>query len=147
MRKLLFLFACAAIPAFAWMVFAQTDSTIRAENDHIQAVMTMPTPIPPASTLRGVPLEKSHDPNDSDKWRWITGSTTIKEYIQQHGMTAYLQTLDHFVGAIRMAGYRCDSISVVQPYVFGRGYKMTCNRWRYTYDLEDKGGNLTVTVE
>lgn len=48
---------------------------------------------------------------------------------------------------VRALGYRCDSISSFQPRVFGRGYKLNCNRFSYTYIIKDVGGRITVTVD
>lgn len=48
---------------------------------------------------------------------------------------------------VKIYGYRCDTISAFQPMVFSDGYTISCNRFRYTYELEDKGGRWVVTVD
>lgn len=48
---------------------------------------------------------------------------------------------------VRAHGYRCDSISSFQPFVMSAGYTIRCNNYRYTYELEDKGGRWVVTVK
>ena len=55
--------------------------------------------------------------------------------------------IDALVGLVRAYGYTCDSVSAAYPFVFGFGYNLTCNHGRYSYELEDKGGNWIVTVD
>ncbi len=52
--------------------------------------------------------------------------------------------LAHFV---RASGYRCDSISALQPLTASRGYKLVCDRFNYKYAIEQKDGRSIVTVE
>lgn len=53
-----------------------------------------------------------------------------------------MSELAHFV---RASGYRCDSISALEP-VPG-GYKLVCNRANYKYAIEEKNGRSIVTAE
>jgi hypothetical protein len=53
-----------------------------------------------------------------------------------------MSELAHFV---RASGYRCDSISALDP-VPG-GYKLICNRASYKYAIEEKNGRSIVTAE
>ncbi len=55
-----------------------------------------------------------------------------------------LSELAHFA---RASGYRCDSISALQPLPTSRGYKLVCNRFSYKYAIEQKDGRSTVTVQ
>jgi len=58
-----------------------------------------------------------------------------------------MSELAHFV---RASGYRCDSISALQPLQprpSSRGYKLVCNRFSYKYAIEQKDGRSIVTVE
>ena len=48
---------------------------------------------------------------------------------------------------IRRAGYRCDSIANLQRWVYSSGFTVSCNGFRYTYHIEDKGGRWTVTLK
>jgi len=48
---------------------------------------------------------------------------------------------------IQLSGYKCDSVDEMQPFVMGGGFNVYCNGWKYHYELEDKGGNWTVTVQ
>jgi len=44
-------------------------------------------------------------------------------------------------------GYKCDSVSEMLPMIFGYGFTIYCNDFRYEYKIEDKGGNIVVTVK
>jgi tetratricopeptide (TPR) repeat protein len=48
---------------------------------------------------------------------------------------------------VRLHGYRCDSVSAAAAWLLSPGYTLTCNRYRYRYSVEDKGGIWTVGVE
>lgn len=48
---------------------------------------------------------------------------------------------------IKIYGYRCDSISGARQFLSGRGFVVNCNDYRYTYEVEDKGGRWIVTVQ
>jgi hypothetical protein len=51
------------------------------------------------------------------------------------------------VKMVRLNGYRCDSVNALFHLSWGRpGAVLKCN-YRYTYDIEDKGGHWVVTVE
>jgi len=53
-----------------------------------------------------------------------------------------MSELAHFV---RASGYRCDSISALEPRP--GGFKLVCNRSNYKYAIEDKNGRSIVTAE
>jgi hypothetical protein len=55
-----------------------------------------------------------------------------------------MSELAHFV---RASGYRCDSISALQPLAPSRGFKLVCNRFNNKYAIEQKDGRSIVTVE
>jgi len=55
--------------------------------------------------------------------------------------------IDPAVGMIRASGYRCDSISVVRPFILSRGFTVLCNNFRYEYDFSDRGGNWVVELQ
>jgi hypothetical protein len=55
-----------------------------------------------------------------------------------------MSELAHFV---RASGYRCDSISALQPLPPSRGFKLVCNRFSYKYAIDNKDGRSTVTAE
>ncbi len=55
-----------------------------------------------------------------------------------------IDELAHFV---RASGYRCDSISALEPLPASRGFKLACNHSAYKYAIEDKGSRWLVTVQ
>jgi hypothetical protein len=55
-----------------------------------------------------------------------------------------LSQLAHFV---RASGYRCDSISALQPLPSSHGFRLVCNHFNYKYEIEQKEGRSIVTVE
>ena len=58
-----------------------------------------------------------------------------------------ISLIDPAVGMIRARGWRCDSISAIRPFMFSRGFTVTCNHFNYKYDLSDKGGNWVVELK
>ena len=89
----------------------------------------------PVQTQRGLPIE----PN-------AVISDTLRK---RKGDVVLLNALDYMSSLVRMNGWRCDSVSAVRPYIFSSkdGYVLTCNHFKYGYDIEDKGGNWTATLE
>jgi len=55
--------------------------------------------------------------------------------------------LSQLILAVLVNGYKCDTVSSAIPYIRGGGYTMTCNNFRYEYEVEDKGGNIVVNVK
>jgi hypothetical protein len=58
-----------------------------------------------------------------------------------------MSELAHFV---RASGYRCDSISALQPFPQlppSHGFKLVCNRFNYKYAIDNKDGRSIVTVQ
>lgn len=58
-----------------------------------------------------------------------------------------LGLVDPAVGMIQARGWRCDSISVIRPFLLSRGFTVICNRFSYEYDFTDKGGNWVVELQ
>ena len=48
---------------------------------------------------------------------------------------------------VRLRGWKCDTVSSVQLWVFSPGFDLVCNGFRYSYEIEDKGGKWTVRVK
>lgn len=63
------------------------------------------------------------------------------EHIQNHAQAQAAANL------VKAYGYRCDSISSFSSFIMGGGYKLNCNGFNYTYEIEDKGGRWVVTVD
>ena len=74
-------------------------------------------------------------------------STILIEDVARVSNTITKPQLQAFVRVTRASGYRCDSISGATPFLIGYGFSLHCNGWRYSYEIEDKGGNWIVTVD
>jgi hypothetical protein len=48
---------------------------------------------------------------------------------------------------VSASGYRCDTVSGATRFIFSHGFNLYCNNHRYSYEIEDKGGRWTVTVD
>jgi len=48
---------------------------------------------------------------------------------------------------IQMNGNTCDSIISMRKFITSEGYYVYCNDYRYSYEIENKGGNWTVTIK
>lgn len=57
------------------------------------------------------------------------------------------QLYNEIADLIRAYGYRCDSLSGLHEMVFSRGFSVTCNKFSYSYEIEDKGGRWVVTLD
>ncbi|MEZ8188225.1 hypothetical protein ACED29_20665 [Shewanella sp. 5S214] len=45
------------------------------------------------------------------------------------------------------SGYRCDSVSAITRSSWDGNFTLLCNGYNYKYQIEDKGGNWTVTLD
>ena len=63
------------------------------------------------------------------------------------GMKNNSPLLESLATAVRLYGYTCNSISAARPFVMSRGFTLVCNNFAYEYNIEDKGGNMSITVE
>ncbi|WP_146132027.1 hypothetical protein [Halomonas ventosae] len=48
---------------------------------------------------------------------------------------------------IQSAGYKCDTVDKVNQFLMGRGFTVYCNGFKYSYEMEDKGGRWVITPE
>ena len=48
---------------------------------------------------------------------------------------------------IKQAGYRCDTVSSVLKWFWGVGFNVNCNNHRYSYEIEDQGGNWVAKLK
>ena len=64
-----------------------------------------------------------------------------------NGMKNNYPLLESLANAVRLYGYTCDSISAAKPFIMSRGFTLVCNNFAYEYNIEDKGGNMSITVE
>lgn len=54
---------------------------------------------------------------------------------------------DALVNIIRAYGFSCISLSSALQSSYDGSFSVTCNNWKYRYDIEDVGGNWVVTVD
>lgn len=47
----------------------------------------------------------------------------------------------------QQSGWKCDTVSAFIPFILSRGFTLTCNRYRYDYEIEDRGGNWVITLK
>jgi hypothetical protein len=104
----------------------------------LQPAHPTPSPSPPSAPAPPLPQERQRasalvpiEPDAVIDSRLVQDSDLMSE-------------LAHFV---RASGYRCDSISALQPLPPSRGYKLVCNRFSYKYAIEEKDGRSIVTLE
>ena len=48
---------------------------------------------------------------------------------------------------VRASGFRCDSISGADKFIFSSGMTLHCNNYNYSYDVRDRGGRWVVSVK
>ena len=54
---------------------------------------------------------------------------------------------DFAARAIRASGYDCASADSVCPYVFSEGFSVACNKYRYSFEIENHGGRWSVVAK
>lgn len=67
------------------------------------------------------------------------------EAVIQKGISR--EMIDVTVELINFFGYRCDSVSAMRMFFSGRGFVVKCNRFAYSYEVEDRGGNWVVCYD
>lgn len=48
---------------------------------------------------------------------------------------------------IKLYGYKCDVVNFAMRSSWSGMIDVSCNNYRYSYDLEDKGGRWVVTID
>ena len=48
---------------------------------------------------------------------------------------------------VRGHGYRCDTVSAAVRTSWSNAIRFVCNQNRYVYKIEDKGGQITVSLQ
>lgn len=79
-----------------------------------------------------------------------TPSVTENKSYLEPGVSAQF-VKESIIGAlvlvVRSVGYTCDSVSAATPFFLSEGYKLHCNHFRYSYEIENKGGRFMVMVK
>ena len=68
-------------------------------------------------------------------------SDSFREFRDTYGVLETLAKL------IRLYGWKCDSISAASTFFFSAGFNVTCNQFRYSYEISDKGGIWVVELD
>ncbi|MBD3842202.1 MAG: zinc-ribbon domain-containing protein [Campylobacterales bacterium] len=55
--------------------------------------------------------------------------------------------LTTLIAFVNMNGYKCDTVSFAMPFPSKHQYSLTCNNYRYSYEIEDIGGNPVIVVK
>ena len=58
-----------------------------------------------------------------------------------------LELLGALATMVRTKGWRCDEIASARRLMLSKGFKISCNLFDYTYLIQDRGGNWTVTLK
>lgn len=58
-----------------------------------------------------------------------------------------MEELYFVVALINLYGYQCESLSQVHEPFWGEGYNVICDRWRYDYEIRNKGGQWSVAAK
>ncbi len=56
-------------------------------------------------------------------------------------------TVNSLVSLVKINGYRCDSLDNARSNLLSSGFSLSCNGYKYQYNIEDRGGRYVVTVE
>ena len=83
-----------------------------------------------AQTLPNVPVEKD-----------VVFGPNVKEFENRQAV------LNELAALIRKSRWKCDSISAARMFVFSRGFSVSCNKFAYKYNIEDKGGRWVVELD
>lgn len=75
------------------------------------------------------------------------GVTVEKDAIISSRFEGEQGIFDSAANLIRAFGYRCDSLSAFRPFIMSRGFTVVCNKFAYTYELQDRGGNWVVNSD
>jgi hypothetical protein len=108
-------------------------------------VSTAPSALPPTAepTVTVPSTNATAAPKSDDKPRQTpSGIPVEEEALLVSDSRDALDAIDAMAHVVKANGYRCSSISGFSAYVFSRGFKLTCNRFAYSYEFEDKGRGL-----
>lgn len=62
-------------------------------------------------------------------------------------VTGRMDIVDALVKFVKAHGNTCDSVSAASDNVFSKGFTLKCNKFRYEYQILDKGGKWFLKVE
>lgn len=105
----------------------------------------------PAQPKKAAPAaEKTQTPHNAPP---VQKRPTTPQYVPLDGDASIYQGMsrvqvDALVVMTRLSGFKCDTVSAARPLVFGGpGFSLMCNNWRYSYEVQDRGGRWRVVVD
>lgn len=110
-------------------------------------------PAPIAEVKPEKPLKPAPAPEKAQKPQNLPQKRPAPQYVPldadanvYQGMTR--EQVDALVVMTRLSGFKCDTVSAATPLVFGGpGFSLMCNKWRYSYKVQDRGGRWRVIVD
>ena len=74
-------------------------------------------------------------------------SIPVSKHFYVHERTPSPEVVNDLIALVKGYGYRCDILDEADRFLFSPGFELDCNGFRYSYKIEDKGGNWIVTVD
>ena len=118
----------------------------------IWGVMILVVTVPLYFFMTGDPKPKTTIANRGAQVTSVATSTTpieknavISEV--KYSRSDMLKLIDAMVPMVTARGWRCDSVSSASPWMFSTGFSLKCNRYRYKYEFEDRGGRWVVILK
>jgi hypothetical protein len=109
----------------------------RASQQPQAAAAATPTPTPdaelPDRTPEGTPIEK--------QTFYLGYRMGVVDNIG-----GLLRVTDTAVTMAHEDGLRCDSVTLLKPWEFSKGWTLQCNHWDYKYYVEDKGRGWQIRI-
>ncbi len=73
---------------------------------------------------------------------WLESGALVSDHV-----TSNPTLINNSVTLIQKNGYRCDSVSSIMEMTFSAGLDVSCNGYRYSYEIKDVGGKWQVSVD
>jgi hypothetical protein len=99
-------------------------------------------PTASAPTPATVPVPPPPDGHQTTSLAPVESDAEIQAELRQD-----VELMFELIHYVRASGYRCASISALQPLSYSKGFKLVCDHFSFRYAIEDKDGRITVTVQ
>jgi hypothetical protein len=122
-----------------------TPSTPSASAESVTGSLPKFVPVPSGDPTPAAPLQPQPPPLERQR----SGPTVSVEpdAVIHPQLSQDSDLMSELARFVRASGYRCDSISALEPFPSSDGFTLVCNRFSYKYAIENKNGRSTVTVE
>ncbi len=104
-------------------------------------------PTPPSAAPAQVQAAPSVAPSDQPKPPTPAASAPTTSADEDKACGSTKTQRDAAAKAIRSAGYDCQIADSVCPYIFSEGYTVSCNSFRYVFEVANHGGRWSVTAK